>query len=49
MKVFIVYAHAEPKSFNGALFRMAQETLRAAGHAVVTSDLYEAETTRARI
>jgi NAD(P)H dehydrogenase (quinone) len=40
MKVFIVYAHAEPKSFNGALFQTAQETLRAAGHAVVISDLY---------
>ena len=32
MKVFIVYAHAEPKSFNGALFQTAQDTLRAAGH-----------------
>jgi len=40
MKAFIVRAHAEPKSFNGALFRMAQETLRAAGHTVVTSDLH---------
>ncbi len=40
MKVFSVYAHAEPKSFNGALFQTAQETLRAAGHAVVISDLY---------
>jgi NAD(P)H dehydrogenase (quinone) len=40
MKIFIVYAHAEPQSFNGALFRTAQETLRAAGHAVVVSDLY---------
>ena len=40
MKVFIVHAHAEPKSFNGALFQTAQDTLRAAGHAVVTSDLY---------
>ncbi len=40
MKIFIVYAHAEPQSFNGALFRTAQETLLAAGHGVVTSDLY---------
>ena len=40
MKTFIVYAHAEPRSFNGALFQTAQETLRAAGHTVVTSDLY---------
>ena len=40
MKVFIVHAHAEPKSFNGALFRTAQETLRSAGHTVMVSDLY---------
>ena len=40
MKTLIVYAHAEPRSFNGALFQTAQETLRAAGHTVVTSDLY---------
>jgi NAD(P)H dehydrogenase (quinone) len=40
MNVFIVYAHAEPKSFNSALFQTAQETLRAAGHAVAISDLY---------
>jgi len=40
MNVFIIHAHAEPRSFNGAMFQTAQETLRAAGHAVVTSDLY---------
>jgi NAD(P)H dehydrogenase (quinone) len=40
MNVFIVYAHAEPKSFNGAFFQTAQDTLRAAGHTVTTSDLY---------
>ena len=40
MKVFIVYAHPEARSFNGALSRAAQETLRAAGHDVVISDLY---------
>jgi len=34
MRVFVVFAHAEPRSFNGALFRAAQETLRAAGHAL---------------
>ena len=39
MNVFIVYAHAEPKSFNGALFRTACETLSEVGHTVVTSDL----------
>ena len=40
MNIFIVYAHAEPKSFNGALLQAAQDTLLAAGHAVVVSDLY---------
>ena len=40
MNVFIVYAHAEPKSLNGAFFQTAQDTLRAAGHTVTTSDLY---------
>ena len=40
MKVFIVYAHPEPKSFNGALFRTAQDVLRQAGHEVQVSDLY---------
>jgi NAD(P)H dehydrogenase (quinone) len=40
MNVFLVNAHAEPRSFNGALFRTAQDTLRAAGHAVTVSDLY---------
>jgi NAD(P)H dehydrogenase (quinone) len=39
MNVFIIYAHAEPKSFNGALFRTACDTLAHAGHQVVTSDL----------
>jgi NAD(P)H dehydrogenase (quinone) len=40
MNVFLVFAHAEPRSFNGALFRTAQDTLRAAGHGVTVSDLY---------
>ncbi len=40
MNVFLVFAHAEPRSFNGALFRTAQDTLRAAGHVVAVSDLY---------
>jgi len=40
MNVFLVFAHAEPRSFNGALFRTAGETLRAAGHTVAVSDLY---------
>lgn len=41
MKTFIVYWHQEPKSFNGALFRVACEVLAAAGHEVKTSDLNE--------
>lgn len=40
MKVFIVYAHPEPKSFNGAMFSLAQEVLRDSGQEVMTSDLY---------
>lgn len=40
MKVLIVYAHPEPKSFNGAMKNLALATLDAAGHEVVVSDLY---------
>jgi NAD(P)H dehydrogenase (quinone) len=40
MNVLIVFAHPEPKSFNGALFDTAVEILSAAGHTVATSDLY---------
>ncbi|WP_234898528.1 NAD(P)H-dependent oxidoreductase [Aeromonas veronii] len=40
MKVLIVYAHPEPKSFNGALFCHAIRALEQAGHTVITSDLY---------
>jgi NAD(P)H dehydrogenase (quinone) len=40
MKVFIVYWHPESQSFNAAMFRMACETLTAAGHEVKTSDLH---------
>lgn len=40
MNVFVLFAHPEPRSFNGALFRTAVETLRDAGHEVVTSGLY---------
>jgi NAD(P)H dehydrogenase (quinone) len=39
-KVFIVHAHPEPQSFNGALTRRAQEVLEAQGHQVKVSDLY---------
>jgi NAD(P)H dehydrogenase (quinone) len=41
MNVLIVYAHPEPKSFNGAMKDLAVETLTAAGHSVEVSDLYE--------
>ncbi len=40
MKVFIVLAHPEHKSFNAAMFRTAVDTLTAEGHEVRTSDLY---------
>lgn len=40
MNVLIVYAHPEPKSFNGAMKDVAVKTLTAAGHDVVVSDLY---------
>jgi len=40
MRVFIVHAHHEPSSFNGALTRKARETLLQANHEVVVSDLY---------
>jgi NAD(P)H dehydrogenase (quinone) len=41
MKVFIVYWHPEPQSFNAAMFQTACETLTTAGHEVKTSNLYE--------
>lgn len=40
MKILIVLAHPEEKSFNAAMFRKAVETLNNAGHEVKTSDLY---------
>ena len=40
MRVFIVHAHPEPKSFNGAMTRTAVEALIADGHDVRISDLY---------
>lgn len=40
MKVLIVYAHEEPKSFNGALKNTAIRTFEEAGHQVLVSDLY---------
>jgi NAD(P)H dehydrogenase (quinone) len=40
MKVFLVFAHPEPGSFNGALRDVAIHELEAQGHAVRVSDLY---------
>ena len=40
MKIFIVLAHPEHQSFNGAMFRTAVDTLSAAGHEIKTSDLH---------
>jgi len=40
MNAFVVLAHPEPQSFNGALYRTAIDTLRAAGHTVAESDLH---------
>ena len=40
MKVLVVLAHPEPKSFNGALRDSTVATLSAAGHQVEQSDLY---------
>lgn len=41
MKVFIVHAHPEAKSFSAALRHTAEEQLRTAGHEVQVSNLYE--------
>jgi NAD(P)H dehydrogenase (quinone) len=41
VKVFVVYWHPEPRSFNAAMFQTACETLAAAGHEVRTSNLHE--------
>jgi len=40
MNVLIVFAHPEPRSFNGAMRDLAVQTLGAAGHEVVVSDLH---------
>ena len=40
MRYFIVYAHPEPRSLNGALKDAAVQALTAAGHQVQVSDLY---------
>lgn len=38
--MLIVYAHQEPRSFNGSLKRVAVEELNRQGCAVTVSDLY---------
>eukprot|EP01012_Entosiphon_sulcatum_P010780 TRINITY_DN16399_c0_g1_i1.p1 TRINITY_DN16399_c0_g1~~TRINITY_DN16399_c0_g1_i1.p1 ORF type:complete len:224 (-),score=39.78 TRINITY_DN16399_c0_g1_i1:182-853(-) len=40
VKVLIVFAHPERKSFNGAMFDTAVEHLQSLGHEVKVSDLY---------
>lgn len=40
MKIFIVHAHPEPQSFNGALTRHAKNILESVGDEVIISDLY---------
>ena len=40
MRVFIVHAHPEPRSFNGAMTRAAAAALKEAGHELAVSDLY---------
>lgn len=40
LNALIVYAHPEPKSFNGALFQTAVSALEDAGYTVATTDLY---------
>jgi NAD(P)H dehydrogenase (quinone) len=41
MNVLIVYAHPEPKSFDGVMRTRALNVLTRAGHAVQLSDLYD--------
>ena len=40
MKVLIVFAHPEPKSFGRALLERSVATLQSCGHEVLVSDLY---------
>jgi len=40
MKILIVLAHPEPKSFNAAKYQSAIKTLEENGHGVKTTDLY---------
>jgi NAD(P)H dehydrogenase (quinone) len=40
MQILLVYAHPEPRSFNGAMKELALSELGLLGHDVVVSDLY---------
>ncbi|KQT25302.1 NADPH quinone oxidoreductase [Chryseobacterium sp. Leaf405] len=40
MKILILIAHPEPKSFNAAMYQEAIKTMEENGHEVKTSDLY---------
>jgi NAD(P)H dehydrogenase (quinone) len=40
MKILIVLAHPEPKSFNASMYNIALKTLQKNGHEVKVSDLY---------
>jgi len=40
MKILLVLAHPERRSFSGALFGVAVQELTDLGHEIVTSDLY---------
>ena len=41
MNILVIYAHPEPQSMNGAMYRATVEHLTAIGHEVKTSDLYQ--------
>jgi putative NADPH-quinone reductase len=41
MKILILIAHPEPKSFNAAMYQIAIKTLQENGHEVKTTDLYQ--------
>lgn len=43
MKVLIVYAHPEEKSFNSSMLNRSVATLKSLGHEVRLSDLYAME------
>lgn len=40
MNILVLYAHPEPRSYNGALKAATLETIAAAGHTAEVSDLY---------